>query len=130
MYEYDFSSQFGQDLLYVKKPEQEDPVAKEEDKAASANSGKNKKADIAGIISASALGINSVTNAISMFTGKPTTPEEDQVTYQQREEEAAQKKAPNVLLILGVFGGVLVLIGLLAYVKKNKQAAPIPAPTT
>lgn len=123
-----FSTQFGNTLQYIPNS---DPVTKqeEEDKDSGEDSPTTpdkKQADVAGIITASALGLNSITNAISAFTGGGSNQQTDTSTYQPREEEP-KKKAPNPMLVIGIIVAVMVLIGLLAFARK--AAKPPVAPT-
>lgn len=128
-----FSNQFGSNLLYVKNSEdkaQEDTTNKEntdQEENKDTSQQDKKTVDWAGIISASALGLNSITNTISTFTGGENAQQTGTSTYQQREEEP-QKKAPNPMLVIGIIVVVMVLIGLLAFARKAAKPPVTPNP--
>lgn len=128
-----FSSQFGSGLQYVKNSDQkesEDDQKKSEDGNGSRRKKRSTKkkqpTDVAGIITASALGLNSITSAISAFTGKGI-PQQNAAPPSPRKEEP-KKKNPSPMLVIGVIAGVMFLIGLLAFARRKSVAPPISRP--
>lgn len=82
------------------------------------SSGGMGDADIAGIIDASAGGLDSITNMVGMFTGKPT---EEETNYSGPPPE---KKKTSPLVWIG--GGVLVLLLIALLISSKNGQATIP----
>lgn len=76
-------------------------------------------ADIAGIIGASAGGLDSITNMVGMFTGKPTAEETNRTAAPPPEKK---KTSPFVWVVGGVL--VLLLIALLISSKNGQATSP------
>ena len=80
---------------------------------------KDSSADIAGIIDASAGGLDSIANMASMFMGKPSTEETNHTAT-----ASPEKKKVSPWLWIG--GGVLVLLLITLLISSKNESAKLP----
>lgn len=76
--------------------------------------------DAAGIIDASAGGLDSITNMVSMFTGKPSAP----TTETNETATPTEKKKVNPFVWIG--GGLVVLLFIALLISSKNGPATIP----